>query len=279
MEANKLDGINTLRYSDIFLAMYFNDGMSCLHRNHSHVLVYMYSGELEINEQEKITRLHKGDCAFIRKDFGVQLTKKSYKEEQFKAIFLMFTTKFLRDFYSRLDKNKLPEEARRSKVSLCKLPSNRPDIVSLFESMTPYFDSDIQPTEDLLNLKMTEGVYVLLNTNKSLYASLFDFADPWKIDILEFLEKNYMNDLTMEEIANYTGRSLATFKRDFRKISDLSPQKWIIRRRLEAAHALILSGKRKVTEICFDVGFKNLSHFSKVYKEMYGSSPTNNTSD
>ena len=47
--------INTLRYSDIFLAMYFNDGMSCLHRNHSHVLVYMYSGELEINEREKIT--------------------------------------------------------------------------------------------------------------------------------------------------------------------------------------------------------------------------------
>lgn len=53
MEANNLDGINTLRYSDIFLAMYFNDGMSCLHRNHSHVLVYMYSGELEINEREK----------------------------------------------------------------------------------------------------------------------------------------------------------------------------------------------------------------------------------
>lgn len=279
MEANKLDGINTLRYSDIFLAMYFNDGMSCLHRNHSHVLVYMYSGELEINEREKITHLHKGDCAFIRKDFGVQLTKKSYKEEQFKAIFLMFTTKFLRDFYSKLDKNKLPEEARRSKVSLCKLPSNRPDIISLFESMTPYFDSGIQPTDDLLNLKMTEGVYVLMNTNKNLYASLFDFADPWKIDILEFLEKNYMNDLTLEEIANYTGRSLATFKRDFRKISDLSPKKWIIRRRLEAAHALILSGKRKVTEICFDVGFKNLSHFSKVYKEVYGCSPTNNTGD
>lgn len=85
--------INTLRYSDIFLAMYFNDGMSCLHRNHSHVLIYMYSGELEINEREKITRLHKGDCAFIRKDFGVQLTKQAYKGEQFKAIFLMFTTK------------------------------------------------------------------------------------------------------------------------------------------------------------------------------------------
>ena len=273
MEANNLDGINTLRYSDIFLAMYSNDSMSCTHRNHSHVLVYMYSGELEINEREKITRLHKGDCAFIRKDLCVKLTKKPHGKEQFKGIFLMFTPKFLREFYGKLDKNTLPEAARRSKISLCKLPSKRPDIVSLFESMTPYFDSGIQPTEELLKLKMTEGVYVLLNTDKNLYASLFDFADPWKPDILEFLEKNYMNELSIEEIANYTGRSLATFKRDFKKISSLTPQKWIIRRRLEAAHELILSGKRKVTEVCFDVGFKNLSHFSKVYKEMYGCSP------
>lgn len=269
-----MDKLNTLRYSDIFLAMYFDDGMSCLHRNHSHVLVYMYSGELEINERGNITRLHKGDCAFIRKDFSVQLTKQAFGGEQFKAIFLMFTTKFLREFYSRMDKSSIPEEARRGSVSLCKLPSNRPDIVSLFESMTPYFDSSMQPTDALLNLKMTEGLYILLNTDKNLFASLFDFTEPWKINILDFLEKNYMNDLSMEEIANYTGRSLATFKRDFAKISELTPQKWLIKRRLKAAYDLIQSGNKKVSEVCFDVGFKNLSHFSKIYKETYGIAPT-----
>lgn len=269
-----MDKLNTLRYSDIFLAMYFDDGMTCLHRNHSHVLVYMYSGELEINERGKITRLHKGDCAFIRKDFSVQLTKQAHNGEQFKAIFLMFTAKFLRDFYSKIDKSTLPEEAKHSKVSLCKLPSDRPDIISLFESMTPYFDSNIQPTDALLNLKMTEGVYILLNTDKNLYASLFDFTEPWKINILDFLEKNFTNDLSMEEIANYTGRSLATFKRDFAKISELTPQRWLIRRRLEAAHELIQSGQKKVSEVCFDVGFKNLSHFSKSYKDTYGIAPT-----
>ena len=54
--------IHTLRYSDIFFAMYIDNGTSCLHRNHSHVLVYLHSGELEINERGKITRLHKGDA-------------------------------------------------------------------------------------------------------------------------------------------------------------------------------------------------------------------------
>lgn len=267
------DGINTLRYSDIFLAMYFDDGKSCLHRNHSHVLVYMYSGEIVIEEKGKTTRLHKEECAFIRKDFSVQMTKQAWNGEQFKAIFLMFSPKFLRSFYNRLDKNTLPKDAKRNKISLCKLPSNRPDIVSLFESMTPYFNSDIEPTEELLQLKMLEGMYVLLNTSKNLYASVFDFTDPWKIDILDFLESNYMNDISMEEIANYTGRSLSTFKRDFKKCSTLSPREWLIHRRLEAAHELIRKGERKVSEICFEVGFKNLSHFSKIYKERYGISP------
>ena len=273
METECLKGINSSRYSAIFLAMYSDNSNSCLHRNHSHILVYMYSGELEIREHERGTELHKGECAFIRKDFSVQLTKQAYKGEQFKAIFLMFTDKFLRSFYSRLEKRHLPKDARRSKVSLYRLPSNRPDIVSLFESMTPYFNSGIRPTDELLKLKMTEGLYILLNTDKNLYASLFDFADPWKIDIMNFMEQHYTNDLSLEEMANYTGRSLSTFKRDFKKISDLSPQKWVIRRRLEAAHALILSGTKKVTDICYYVGFKNLSHFSKAYKGLYGCSP------
>ncbi len=207
---------------------------------------------------------------------GFQRTddQQAYGGEQFKAVFLLFTAKFLRDFYNRLDRSTIPREVKRDKPSLYKLPSNRPDIVSLFESMTPYFDSDIRPTDELLQLKMVEGVYVLLHTDKNLYASLFDFAEPWKIDLLEFMERNYMNDLSMEEIANYTGRSLSTFKRDFKRASDLTPQKWLIKRRLEAAHELLRKGGCKVSDVCLDVGFKNLSHFSKAYKQTYGTVPT-----
>ena len=202
------------------------------------------------------------------------LQKHANKDNPYRSIVLKFTRPFLREFYQTLDKNDIPVESKREKVSLRVLPNNRPDIRSLFESVVPYFDSGIKPSDDVLKLKMIEGIYVLLNTDRNLYASLFDFVDPWKIDIVDYLNENYMHDLSMEEIAGYTGRSLATFKRDFAKISELTPQKWIIRRRLETAHDLIKSGKKKVTEACFDVGFKNLSHFSKVYKETYGYAPS-----
>jgi hypothetical protein len=187
-------------------------------------MVYILSGKLEINEGGKITYLRKGECAFVRKDNRVSMNKMPQKGEQYKSIWLTFTRKFLREFYRTLDKKQLPADAKRQKISLYKLPADRPDIRSLFESITPYFDSPIPPTDELLKLKMTEGVYILLNTDKNVYASLFDFAEPWKIDILEFLNENYMYDLSMEEIASYTGRSLTVFKRDFAKISDLPPQ-------------------------------------------------------
>ena len=115
----------------------------------------------------------------------------------------------------------------------------------------------------------------MLEINEQFYPNLFDFNAPWKIDLLEFMEKNYAYDLTIEDIAHYTGRSLAAFKRDFRKISDLPPQKWLIEKRLKVAQEKLLHEKKKVSEVYLEVGFKNLSHFSTAYKKKFGYSPSN----
>lgn len=260
--------------SNIFIGCYFTDDHECIHCNREHTLIYVYSGELEIIENGKKSVLHSGDCAFMRRDNRMILHKYIIDGKPYRSVFLKFSREFLKEFYQTLNKRDIPTGAKRNKDSLVRFPGNRVDIRSLFESVRPYFDDEVKPSEEILKLKMIEGVYSILNTDENLYASLFDFVDNWKIDIVDFLEHNYMNDLSMEEIAYYTGRSLATFKRDFKKISDLSPQKWLIRRRLEAAHKMITSGHKRVTEACFDAGFKNLSHFSKVYKAFYGVPPT-----
>ena len=83
-----------------------------------------------------------------------------------------------------------------------------------------------------------------------------------------------MEDLTMEQIAVFTGRSLATFKRDFKKISNLTPQKWLIKKRLETAYIKLKEEGQKVQDVYLEVGFKNASHFSTAFKKQYGTSPT-----
>ena len=269
-----MNGLKTINYSNIFLSCFTDNAQNCTPVITDHGLVYILGGELEINENDKITRLYRGECVFIRKDNRVSMRKLPKNGEQFKSVWLSFTRNFLREFFQTLDKKQLPDNAKRHKVSLQKLPANRPDIKSLFESMTAYFDSPVTPTPELIKLKMTEGVYCLLHTDKNFYTALFDFSEPWKIDILDYLNKNYMYELSMKEIAGFTGRSLATFKRDFKKISDLSPQKWLTQKRLEVAQWKIKNENMRISDVYMEVGFKNLSHFSKVYKETFGYAPS-----
>lgn len=263
----------TFRYSDIFFSHYFNNDIKCTHMAREHTLVYIYSGELLIEENGKETKIHKGESAFIRRNNRVVMTKQPKGNEQYSGIVMIYKRNFLRNFYQKFEKKQLLLETEKHKASVIKLPST-PDIESLFQSMKPYFNSSIEPAEELMDLKLIEGIYSLLRVDKKFYPALFDFTEPWKIDIMDFMEENYMHDLTIEDIAHFTGRSLATFKRDFKKVSDSSPQKWLIEKRLEVAHSKIRNENKKVSDVYLEVGFKNLSHFSSAFKRQFGYAPT-----
>lgn len=260
------------KYWDIVYSCFVPHEMLSEHRMPVHVLIYVYSGEMQVDDGGRTLTVGEGNYVFLKRDHQVKLLKHTAGDAPYKAISIRFERGFLRDFFSRLDKTKLPVDVKRIREAAVLLPKT-PALQSLFLSLFPYTDANVKPKDEIIQLKMQEALYCLLDTDARFYPTLFDFNESWKIDLLPFMEANYTQDMTLEEFATYTGRSLATFKRDFAKVSDLSPQKWVIRRRLEAAHALILSGTQKVTDICYSVGFKNLSHFSKAYKGLYGCSP------
>lgn len=237
-----------------------------------HALVFLSSGTLEISKQDKTITMTPGESIFIRKDCEVTLTKSMGGDgSPFKSVMITFERKFLLQYYRKIKSEQV--NAERSSSSVLKIPS-RPDTASLFTSLMPFFWSEDKPTEEWVDGKKTEGLDCILRTDKNVYASLFDFSGKWKIDLADFMEKNYMQNLSLEEFANYTGRSLSSFNRDFRKIYGEQPQKWIITKKLEAARILLSEKPSRVQDVMNDVGFTNLSHFSRIYKETYGHSPS-----
>ncbi|STC92146.1 helix-turn-helix domain-containing protein [Chryseobacterium carnipullorum] len=102
---------------------------------------------------------------------------------------------------------------------------------------------------------------------------LFDISDPYKIDLESFMQKNYHFNVKLDRFAYLTGRSLATFKRDFEKIFGTAPRKWLLEKRLKEAHYLLKTGRR-ASDIYLDLGFENLSHFSFAFKKQYGLPPS-----
>lgn len=260
-------------YEDVFFSYYSKDETVCTKMVHEHMLVYVYSGEYLVEEGGTRISVRKGECIFLRKDNRVQMSKLPYGNEPFQAVFMMYKRNFLRSIFQSFDKKQLPFHTQRHQPAAIKLPQSA-DIDSLFQSLVPYFDSNRVPSQGLMQLKLQEGILSLLEIDAQFYPALFNFAEPWKIDILDYLEENYMYDLSMEDIAGFTGRSLATFKRDFSKISDLSPQRWIMEKRLRVAREKIQLENRKVSDVYLEVGFKNLSHFSTAYKKQFGVAPT-----
>jgi AraC-like DNA-binding protein len=103
---------------------------------------------------------------------------------------------------------------------------------------------------------------------------LANFAEQGKLDLVDYMQKNFAFNIPMERFAYLTGRSLATFKRDFEKAFHSTPQKWLLEKRLQEAHFLISRKKQKPSEVYLEVGFENLSHFSRTFKQHFGYNPS-----
>lgn len=267
-----MDQRSVYNYKDIIYSCFQPEESLSEHCLPNHALIYVYSGEIQISDNGTEQTVRAGEYVFLKRDNRVKIHKHAHGSEPYKAISIRFDRKFLREYFSSLKRrSSLPAGARRFNEAVIKLESS-PYIESLFVSLFPFTDRGISPGEEFVSMKMNEAVSCLLRANKRFYPTLFDFNNPWKIDLLEFMELNYRQDMSIEDFALYTGRSLASFKRDFAEISELSPQKWLIEKRLKKAHELLEGGK-SVTDAYIETGFKNRSHFSTAFKKRYGYSP------
>jgi len=144
---------------------------------------------------------------------------------------------------------------------------------SYFHSLLPYVEQANQVSQQMEDNKVREVLTLLLENYPELRTFIFDFSEPHKIDLEKFMVKNYQYNVPLENFAKLTGRSLASFKRDFEKIFQTSPRKWLKERRLDEAYYLIHKKKQKPSDIYLDLGFENLSHFYSSFKEKFGITP------
>ncbi|MFS4466980.1 alpha/beta fold hydrolase [Maribacter sp. 2210JD10-5] len=90
-----------------------------------------------------------------------------------------------------------------------------------------------------------------------------------KTDIEKIMLDNFQYNLKLEEFAKLCGRSLSVFKRDFNSHFNITPYKWIKIKRLEYAKKLLIENDLNVSQVCYESGFINNSHFIKSFKEKF----------
>jgi len=189
---------------------------------------------------------------------------------EFKSISILFAQPFLQKFYSLNQ----PDENSKPKFETKRIESH-PLLVSLFGSILPYYDLHGESLpEHLSNIKLQEAITILRTVNISTDNILANFSERGKIDLAEFMLKSFTFNIPLERFAYLTGRSLATFKRDFQKVFNTNPQKWLLEKRLNQARYLIAEKNIKPSDAYLEAGFENLSHFSTSFKKYFGYPPS-----
>ena len=93
--------------------------------------------------------------------------------------------------------------------------------------------------------------------------------------IMKSVNKNLANpDFNVEELTNDVGISRAQLHRKMKEITGISAGEFIRNLRLEQAARLICEGKINITQVAYNVGFNNQTHFSTIFKKHFGMSPT-----
>ncbi|MBT2563038.1 helix-turn-helix transcriptional regulator [Pedobacter sp. ISL-68] len=238
--------------------------------NH-HTLVLQVSGQFTLETAGQSISMTGGELLLIGKNQLGTLTKTPLPGGNYETIVISLQEDLLRKIVLE---EKLTADHKYIGPPNILIPSNE-FLEGYFQSIVPYArSSGATMSNEMGILKVKEGIKLLLLALPALRNFLFDFSEPYKIDLEKFMLSNFHFNVPIEKFAQLTGRSLAGFKRDFLKTFGAPPRHWLQDKRLTEAKHLIESKHQKPSAIYLDLGFESLSHFSHSFKKKFGMAPT-----
>lgn len=254
----------------IVYSCYFNANTKGEHFVPDHVFSYQVSGSIIVNDGNHEYIFPEGVFRFFKRNQLARYAKIPPPNGEFKTLAIRFDQRVLREFSSEYGYTATKKYTGEPFLEL----TNSSHYKSYMDSLLPYLETSGELDKQLVDLKLKEALLVLLKVNPELKEVLFDFSEPGKIGLEEFMNESFRFNVSLQRYAYMSGRSLPTFKRDFKKIFNTTPGRWLIKRRLEEAHFLIKEKGKKPSEVYLDLGFEDFSHFTYTFRKAYGIAPS-----
>lgn len=92
--------------------------------------------------------------------------------------------------------------------------------------------------------------------------------------IMDYIEQNYDKDISIRTIGEHYGISRSQLYKIFQETLSISPMDYLVEFRLRKACALLRATDLSVNDVCLSAGFRDGKHFSKIFKERLGLTPS-----
>lgn len=239
-----------------------------------HFLLFALEGYNEMQIGNQNVSLKKGEMLLLRKATYVEIVKSGdpNKDYMYESVSFSLKRDILLDFIKLIEMDNRSEKVvAEDKIMIYSYGTR---LQTFLESMRPYFVDDENIPTGLFKLKILELLYDLSQANPVFLQQLISLNRNVTRDLMSTMEVHYLQPLTLEQLASISGRSLSTFRREFESAFHISPAKWIQEKRLQKAKELFLSTQLTIADICYQVGYENASHFSRLYKSHFGYNPS-----
>jgi AraC family transcriptional regulator len=92
--------------------------------------------------------------------------------------------------------------------------------------------------------------------------------------VIEYIHDNLDQHLTLADLSQVAGMSPYHFARTFKRVTGVTPHRYVLAARVEQAKNLLLQGRLTLAEISSQVGFFDQSHFTRAFKQLVGVTPS-----
>lgn len=111
--------------------------------------------------------------------------------------------------------------------------------------------------------------------NADGFSLLSDVKDNDRINLVfNHVKTNYKDEIRLEDVADLASMTVPSFCRYFKKITSKTFTQFVNEYRLVHASKLLAEQPISITEVCFESGFNNFSHFNKKFKAFTGQNPS-----
>ena len=237
----------------------------------NHVVSILLAGKQQIRTyDDEVVTVHAGEVLFIPRGL-YHITDLLPENGNFHSLLFYFDNSIIQEFLSTV---KVKEVNRINTPEYLKLGTVS-SIQQFANSLIQIYGTSNLSNKKFLSIKILELLHLL---NEQISAQqfaefLFQLTLPKKRNIKTFIEQNFDKPLNIDDYAYLTGRSVNTFRRDFKNQFNTTPKKWIVEKRIDKAVNILKSKELSVTQLAYEVGYENISYFIKAFKAHIGQSP------
>lgn len=256
------DGASVVFYKDLqsdLIDIEFFTGAPCI--------VYIHTGrEMITSPDNERFVLNPRDLIFFPKGLNLYSDYQS-EDGRLNAFLVFFNQSVVKSFLSTKKGISKPKNPAPFQIN----PNEQYD---LFFSYLLQSANQLNRSPELIHHKLLELLHLLDLNDERLRGSLsVEQTVGGKRNIVRLMGKYALSDLSVADLAQLSGRSLTSFNRDFKACYDATPKQWLLEKRMAFAHELLSESKKSVTDVALELGYENVSHFIRAFKNIYGITP------